>query len=251
MENLWRSEVRGADTCQHNGTVSLTERMSQSGCRHICAGTCRHVSTPGNMPTCADRCLNVTSFSVPMIPMIWILFACWHMPAHVDMLTIILCRHVPICADMCWYGPTCANMYHQSQHLWCKPFGPYLHAGMCQHIWTCRHVLICADMSWYGPTCADMCQHIASLSAPLIPTIWTLSPCWHVSAQVDMPICADMCRHVPTYDITLGTYATNHLDMICIPVRVSTCGAGRKNKISRSICWLIANLAGSHSVYRR
>ena len=24
-----------------------------------------------------------------------------------------------------------------------------------------------------------------------------------------------------------------------------------KNKISRSICWLIANLAGSHSVYRR
>ena len=30
--------------------------MSQSGCQHICAGTCRHASTPGNMPTCADMC---------------------------------------------------------------------------------------------------------------------------------------------------------------------------------------------------
>ena len=36
--------------------VCHQERMSQSGCRHICAGTCRHVSTPGNMPTCADMC---------------------------------------------------------------------------------------------------------------------------------------------------------------------------------------------------
>ena len=96
------------------------------------------------------------------------------------------CRHVLICADMCWYVPTCANMYHHSKHLWCKPFGPYLHAGMCQHSWTSRHVLICADI----------CRHVASLSSSLIPTIWTLPPCWYVSARVDMPTCADMCRHV-------------------------------------------------------
>ena len=126
----------------------------------------------------------------------------------------------------------------------------------------CRHVLICADMCRYVPTCVDMCQHItlASLSAPLIPTIWTLSaccyvsarvdmptcadmcqhvaslsafliqtiwalsPCWHVSALVDMPTCAGMCRHMPTCDIIFGPYDTNDLDLICMLTYVSTCG---------------------------
>ena len=59
---------------------------------------------------------------------------------------------------------------------------------MCQHMWTCRYVLICADM----------CQHVTSLSAPMIPIIWTWSAFQYVSAHVDMPTCANMCWHVPT-----------------------------------------------------
>ena len=160
----------------------------------ICADMCRYV------PTCADMGRHVPTYSITLGT---------SDTNHLELTCMLACvstfGHALICADMGWYVLTCANMYHHSRHLWCKPFGPYLHAGTCQHIWTCRHVLICTDM----------CQHVASLSAPLIPTIWTLPPCWYVSAHVYMPICAD---------ITLGTYDTNHLDMICIPVCVSTCG---------------------------
>ena len=94
------------------------------------------------------------------------------------------CRHVLICA----------NMWHHSLQLWYQPFEPYFHADVCQCIWTCRHVSICADICIHVRVCANMCK---PLSALLIPTIWSLSPCWHVSAHVDMPTCADMHRHVP------------------------------------------------------
>ena len=131
---------------------------------------------------CADICWYVASFSASLMPTIWILAARWHVSAHVDMPTRAdMCRYVPTCsitlgtsdtnqlnliftlacgsacghADMC-YVPTCAdmcrhvlicaNMQHHSWHLWYQPFEPYLHAGMCQHMWTCRHVLICADI---------------------------------------------------------------------------------------------------------
>ena len=73
------------------------------------------------------------------------------------------------------------------------------------------------------PTCADMCRHVTSLSAPMIPIIWTWSAFQYVSAHVEMPTCADMCR-VPTCDITLGTSDTNHLDLTSKLACVSTCG---------------------------
>ena len=91
---------------------------------------------------------------------------------------------------------------------------------MCQHMWTCRYVLICADM----------CQHVTSLSASMIPIIWTWSAIQYVSAHVHMPTCAhvltcaDMCRHVLTYDIILGASDTNHLDLCSMLACVSTCG---------------------------
>ena len=96
---------------------------------------------------------------------------------------------------------------------------------MCQHIWTCRHVLF-----------VDMCQHVASLPVPLIPTIWTLSACWHVPAHMDMPTCA-ICRYVPTCSVTLGTSDTNHLDLICMLVCVSTYGHA-------DMCWYVPTCVG-------
>ena len=145
-------------------------------CRHvpICADMCWYV------PTCVDMCQHVTlaSLSAPLIPTSWTLSApgrCQHMWK---------CRHVLICADMCWYMPTCANMWHHSGLLLYQSFGPDLHSSMCKHMWTCRHVSICADMCGHVQICANMWNH------SLIPTIWTLSP-------LEVPPCADMCRHVP------------------------------------------------------
>ena len=137
---------------------------------------------------------------------------CWYVPTCADMC------HVLICADMCRYVPTCVDM---CQHITLAS----LSAPLIPTIWTlsaCCYVSARVDM----PTCADMCQHVASLSAFLIQTIWALSPCWHVSAHVDMPTCAGMCRYVSTYNtsITLGTSDTNHLDLVCMLLCVSTCG---------------------------
>ena len=273
--DMWRVPTC-ADMCRHVPTCDIT--LGTSDTNHLdltsklaCVSTCGH----------ADMCQHVSSLSAYLIRTLWILSACWHVSAHVDMPTcanmyhhsrhiwyepfgpylhagmhqhIWTCRHVLICADMCRHVLICADMCQHVASL-SAPLLPtiltfYLHAGMCQHIWTCRHVLICTDMcqhvaslsapliptiwtlppSWHVsahmdmPTCADMCRHVVSLSAPLIPTIWTLPRCWHVSAHVDIPICADMCRHVLTCDITLSTYDTNHLDKICNPACVSTCG---------------------------
>ena len=109
---------------------------------------------------------------------------------------------------------TGTDRYRNVYWVWYQPFGPYLNVGMCQHMWTCRYVLICADICW----------HVTSLSAPMIPIIWTRSAIQHVSAHVDMPTCANMCWHVPTYDIILGTSDTNHLDLCSMLACVSTCG---------------------------
>ena len=227
----------------HN--ASLLERMSQSGCRHTCAGTCRHVSTPGNIPTCADMCRHMPTCDIIFGPcdtndldlicmltyvstcghadMCWYVLICADMCRHV-LMCADMCRYVPTCnitlgtsdtnhldlitmlarvstcghADMCWHVPTYTDTWHHFRPLWYQWLGSYLHADICQHMWTCWHVLICTDMCPYVPTCVDMCQHVtlASLSAPLIPTFWTLSAHWQVSAHVDMPACADMCRHV-------------------------------------------------------
>ena len=173
------------------------------------------------------------------------------MSAHVDMPTCAdMCRHVLICADMCQHVASLS-----------APLMPtiltYLHAGMCQHIWTCRHVLICADMCWHVPTCsiilgtsdtnhldltsmlacvstcghADMCWYV-----PTCANMWhhsqhlwyqsfghdlQSSMCQHMWTCRHVLICADMCRHVPTYDIILGPSDTNHLDLTSILVYVS------------------------------
>ena len=99
---------------------------------------------------------------------------------------------------------------------------------MCQHMWTCRYVLICADM----------CQHVTSLSVPMMPIICTWSAFQYVSAHVDMPTCAYMCWHVLTCDIILGTSDANHLDLISMLTYVCqhiwTC---RHVSICVNICW--------------
>ena len=159
-------------------------------CQHI--WSCRHVVIWTDMcyvPTCADMCQHVTSLSAPLIPIIWTLPTSWYVSAHVDMPTCAdMYRHVLMCADMCRYVPTCTSTLGISDtnhlDLIC----------MLACVSSCGH----ADMCWYVPTCADMCWHVTSLSAPLIPIIWTLPTSWYVSAHVDMPTCADMYRHVPT-----------------------------------------------------
>ena len=154
-----------ADMSRYVPTCSIT--LDTSNTNHldlICMLAC---VKPVDMPICADMCEHVTSISAHVIPIIWTLSACWHVSAHVDM---------PTCVDMCQHVPTCANMWNHSRHFWYQPFGPYFLADMCQHIWTYPQVLICADMY----------PHVASLSAPLIPIIWTLSACRHVLIYADM-----------------------------------------------------------------
>ena len=154
-----------------------------------------------------------------------------------------MCQHLWTCrrADMCRHVPTCATTLSTSDTNHLKLI---LNAGMCQHIWTCWHVPTCdinhdtsysdhfdliwmlacvsicghAGMCWYVPTCAGMCRHVTLISTLQIAIISTLSGCWHVSVSVDIcrhvPICADMCRDVPTYDITLDSSDSDHLDFI-------------------------------------
>ena len=145
-----------ADMCQHVASLLVPRipTILDLICKLVCVSTYRHADMCWYEPTCADMCRHVltcagmcqhvTSLSAPLIPTIWTLPTSWYVTAHVDM---------PTCADMCRRVPICANMYHHSRHLWYKPFGPYLHAGMCQHMWTCRHVPICANM-WHH------CRHL-------------------------------------------------------------------------------------------
>ena len=141
---------------------------------------------------------------------------------------------IPTCVDMCQHLLTCANMWNHSRHLWYQPFGPYLHAGMSQHMWTCRDVLICTDMCRHVLIWADMCRYVPTYSITLgtsdtnhldltcmlacVSTFGHSDMCWYV------PLCADMCRHVPKCTITLGISDTNPLDLLCMLACVSTCG---------------------------
>ena len=169
------------------------------------------------------------------------------MSAHADICAdTFRCRHVPTCVEMCRHSECLRNQSfrpYSGADIWdalaCVITGK--HADVCWHVPTCDinldtsysdhldviQMLTCvstgghADMCWYKVTCAGMGQHVKPLSAPLIPTIWTLScmlasvstfghadMCWYV------PTCADMCWHVPTCDINLDTSYSDHLDLI-------------------------------------
>ena len=100
----------------------------------------------------------------------------------------------------------------------------------------------------------DVCFHLNIYTATFLFDWWLL--CWpeiwhwiflpiqvsqyvlwdHKSAHVDMPTCVDVCRRVPICDIALGTYDTNHFDLICILLCVSTCGHA-------DICWYVPTCA--------
>ena len=126
--------------CRHVPTCETT--LSTSDTNHLKlilhAGMCQHIWTCRHVLICADMC--------------------WHVPtseinldtsdgSHLDLIWMLAC--VSICghADVCWYVPTCANIWNHSQHLWYQPFEPYF---------ACRHVSAHLDM----PTCADMCRHM-------------------------------------------------------------------------------------------
>ena len=189
--------------CQH--VASLSASLIQAVWTWTLSA-CWHKSAHVNMCWYADMC-----WYVPTCANMWHQYQrLWYQSfgsyLHSGMCQHIwTCRHVLIRAEMCWHVRTCANMWKHSRHLWYHPFAPYCIADVCQHMWTCQHVMICviysirghADMCRYVLICADMCQHVVSLSVPLIPIIWTLFACWHVSTHVDMPTCVNMCRHVP------------------------------------------------------
>ena len=212
---------------QHVPTCSIT--LGTSAAKHLdiicmlaCVRTYGHADMCWYVPTCADMCQHVASLSAPLLPTIWTLSACLHVSAHMDMPTCAdMCRHVLTCADMCqhvasrssplmptiwtlspcwyvsahadmcWYVPTGAEMWHNPRHLCTNHFD-----FICIRYYVSAHVDM-PNMCQYVPTCADMCQHVVSLSVPLILMIWTLFACWHVSTHVDMPTCVNMCRHVP------------------------------------------------------
>ena len=92
-------------------------------------------------------------------------------------------------------------------------------------MWACRHVLICADLCWHVPT-------LSVLVGPIISTL----------LGADILECAGMCqhletcRHVPIYDVTLGTFDINHLDLIWMLACVNTCGHA-------DMCWYVPTCA--------
>ena len=119
-----------ADVCRHVLTYSIT--FGTSDTKHLdltsklaCVSTCRHADMCWCVPTCADMYQHVPSPSATLIPTMRTLSARWHVSAHVVM---------PTCADMCRHVLICADMWHHSWHLWYQSVGPYLQAGMCQHI---------------------------------------------------------------------------------------------------------------------
>ena len=186
-----------ADMCRYVPTCSITLGISDANhldliCMLACVSTCGHADMCWYVPTCADMCQDVASFSAPLIPTIWTLPPCWHVSAHVDMpICAYMCQHVtslsapmipiiwtwsaiqyvsahvdmPTCANMCWHVPTYDIILGTSDTN---------HLDLCSMlacVSTCGH----ADM--LPLMCADMSQHVASLSAPLIPIIGNLSVC--------------------------------------------------------------------------
>ena len=147
------------------------------------------------MSACADMCRDMPTLWVLAKPITSTLFRYRHLGCAGMCQHRETCRHVPTCADMCRHVPTCDINLDTSYSY---------HLDVIQML-TCVATGGNADMSWYVPTCADMCQHVKPLSAPLIPTIWTLScmlACVSTFGHADMcwyvPTCADMCWHVPT-----------------------------------------------------
>ena len=183
-QHIWtcRHVLICADMCWHVPTCDINLETSDSDHLDViympaCVSTCGHADMCWYVPTCANM------WNHPQH--LWyrpfeIYLECWHVSAHLDMLTCVdMSRHVPTCdinidtsysdhldliwmlacvsvcrhGDMCWYVPTCETTLSTSDTNHLKLI---LHAGMCQQIGTCRYVPICADMCWHVLTCADM-----------------------------------------------------------------------------------------------
>ena len=141
------------------------------------------------------------------------------------------CRHVLICADMCWYVPTCDITLGtcDTNHL------ELICISVC--VSTCGHV----DMCWYVPS-ANMCWHVPTCDITLgtsdtnhldlTSKLACVSTCGHADMCCYVPTYADMCRHVPTCTITLGISDTNPLELICVLACVSTFGHA-------DMCWYV------------
>ena len=188
-QHTWtcRHVLMCVDMCRYVPTCSITLCTSDTNhsdliCALTCVSTCVHADMCWYVPKCADMCRHVPTRDITLGT---------RDTNHLDLICIPVCVSTcgyATCVDMCWHVPTCANMWHHYQHLWYQPFQPYFHADVCQYIWTCQRMPTCANMC-HVQVCANMWKQ---LPAPLIPTIWTLSACWHVSAHLDMPTCADM-----------------------------------------------------------
>ena len=163
----------------------------------VCVSTCGHADMCWYVPTCAGKCQLVKPLLAPLIPTIWtlpcmlarvstfglnILFMQGAVYINYDTPLVTAHLDMPTCTDMCRHVTLNLDTFD---------------SGHLDLIWILGCVSICghADMCWYVLTCAGMYQHVKPLSAPLIPTIWTL-PC--MLARVSTFGHADMCWYVPT-----------------------------------------------------
>ena len=134
------------------------------------------------------------------------------------------CRRVLICANMCGHVPASANMWNHSQHIWYQPFETYL---ACCHVsahMDMPHVLKFAGTCWHVPTCDINLDTSDSDNLYLIWMLACVSICGHVDMCWYVSTCADICRHEPTCDINLDTFDSSHLDPIGMLACVSICG---------------------------
>ena len=144
--------------------------MSQSGCRHLCAGTCRHaercrhVCRHLDVPTRADTCWHMN--------VIWKL-GCADMCQHLEGADTwegadtSRCRHVPtpLGADTCWH----MNVIWKLGCGWHMPAHPSLqikkvHMISIRDVGSCRHLDVSARVGTFPGvgtfSGADTCQHI-------------------------------------------------------------------------------------------
>ena len=107
---------------------------------------------------------------------------------------------------------------------------------MCQYLWI-------ADMCWCVPTCAVMCKHVKPLSAPLIPTIRTLSCMLACVSTFGLPIEVRnvTCCSVEDFKCILDRYLQTVPDEPQIPGYISQRRADTNSLLD------MARMAKAHS----
>ena len=193
---------------------STQEWMSQSGCRHLCAGTCQHGERSRHLCRHLDvlaradtsTCRHVLTYECYLEAGM-----CWHVSASRRCRHLRRCRHVPTCADTC----RCRHVPTPVISVIWTLLGYWdvlAYASTCKGFDTCWHVPTHqgagTDLTHLRAD-TSMCRHVLTYECYL-----EAGMCWHMSAPQR---CRHLrrCRHVPT-PVGADTCDISHMDFIWI-----------------------------------